>query len=295
MRWLWLGVLAGLGWVSPAFALKPYVLADKVWCQPLSVCVTRVEQKLQAAGFRILGVHTPLGLPHHAVVVVADPAFLETIRKLGGSAIVGAGIRVGVRDDGRVSYINPDYWYRAYFQKRFDQAAPQVTALALRLARALGRTGEFGGDVSAIELPKYRYMIGMEQFDTDKNELRTYPNFEAAVTTIRGNLARRVASTSKVYELILPEQRIAVFGVAMNDTEHGEGWWVKKAGPEHIAALPWEVFVVNGKVYALYARYRTALAWPTLPMGTFMRISEHPDTTYDMLSAVAGGHEMSAW
>jgi hypothetical protein len=38
----------------------------------------------------------------------------------------------------------------------------------------------------------------------------------------------------------------------------------------------------------LYGRYRTALAWPSLGMGQFMTIANHPDTTKAMLDAVAG-------
>ena len=74
----------------------------------------------------------------------------------------------------------------------------------------------------------------------------------------------------------------------MLDPEYGEGWWVNKIGPDHIAALPWEVYVVDGKVMALYGRFRTALAWPDLGMGQFMTIRNHPDATMKMLKAVAG-------
>lgn len=285
-----------LAWVGPALALSPYVRGDKLICNSLPVCVDGARKKLQAAGFRVVGVHAPPGVPQAAVVVVIDAAFLEAVRRLGGQAIIGAGIRIGVHADGRLSYINPDYWYRAYFRRKFDVAAKDVTALAIRLAKTLGRRGEFGGDVPATELPTYRYLLGMEQFDSDKTELTTYRSFEAALQAVQANLARRVAHTSKVYEIIMPDKKLAVFGVAMNDPKRGEGWWVKKAGPEHIAALPWELYIVNGKVYALYARYRTALAWPALSMGSFMAISDHPDTAHEMLTRVAGGqYERPGW
>ena len=148
----------------------------------------------------------------------------------------------------------------------------------------------FGGDVDAADLSNYRYMIGMERFDSDKGELKTYPSFDAAVKAVQNNLAKGVAHSGKVYEVIMADKKIAVFGVAMNDAKHGEGWWVKKIGSENIAALPWEIVIVNGKVSALYGRYRTALGWPTLGMGTFMGISDHPDTTAEMLTTVAGGN-----
>jgi hypothetical protein len=86
----------------------------------------------------------------------------------------------------------------------------------------------------------------------------------------------------------MPDRKIAVFGVAMNSTDSGEGWWVKKIdGVSHVAALPYEVFIVDNKVYALYARYRIALGWPALGMGQFMGIISAPEAIRDILSSVA--------
>ena len=293
MLWrMLLWVCIGLVDAPQAMALSPYVRAEKVQCVELTGCVRRVEQKLKSAGFEILGVHYPRGLEQFAVVVVTDKTWLASIRALGGSAIIGAGVRVGVKADGGVSYINPEYWYRAYFQKKFERQHAAVQALSKRLAKTLGDQGFFGGQVPAVDLAKYRYMIGMENFDSDKSNLYTHPSFDIALNTVRQNLAKGMNHTSKVYEVVMPELKLAVFGVAMNGPASGEQHWVKQNGAENIAALPWEVFIVNGRVYALYGRYRTALAWPTLGLGDFMRISDHPDTVQAMLTAVAGGRDV---
>ena len=87
----------------------------------------------------------------------------------------------------------------------------------------------------------------------------------------------------------MPGNKTAVFGVAMNDPGDGEGWWVNKIGAGHMAGLPYEVFIVDNKVYALYARYRIALAWPALGMGQFMRIVNAPEAIRSTLTRVAGG------
>lgn len=270
-----------------ALALPPYVLGTRLQPSDLASQMADVEKKLQAEGFVVVGRHTPKGLPDDGSVVVTDAAVLQALRSIGGSAIVAAGIRVGVRSDGTVSYMNPEYWYRAYLRGQFDAARPAVQAVQSRLARALGSGAGFGGDVPAADLADYRYMIGMEKFDSPRSELRTHASFQDAVSAVRGNLARGVGGTSQVYEVVIPEREMAVFGVAMNDPEHGEGWWVSKIGADNVAGLPYEVFIVGNKVYALYARYRIALGWPALGMGQFMRIINAPSAIHDTLDRVA--------
>jgi len=128
----------------------------------------------------------------------------------------------------------------------------------------------------------------MERFG-DRSALGESASFEQAVQSIRDNLGKGVGDTAKVYEIVVPDRKIAVFGVALNNAEYGEGWWVNKIGPDNVAALPWEIYVVDKRAYALYGRYRTALGWPDLGMGQFMTIVRHPDTTMEALELAAGG------
>lgn len=271
-----------------AQALQPYVTGNKVNAGDLKATAAAVSQKLAAAGFTVIGEHAAKGLPKQMTVVVTDAALTDTVKALGGSAVVAIPIRIGVKADGTVSYENLEYWGRAYLRKDYDKAEGSLKAATAKLEQALGTGAAFGGDVKSDDLAKYRYMFGMERFDDDKNLLMEYKSFDEAVKAVQTNLAKGVKDTAKVYELVYADKQIAVFGVAMNDTENGEGWWVNKIGADHVAAMPWEVFVVGGKVMALFGRYRTALAWPSLGMGQFMTIANHPDTTKAMLSAVAG-------
>ena len=271
-----------------ALALEPYVRASKLAPAELPVQLAAVESKLAAAGFSVIGRHAPKGLPQNGTLVVTDAGILEAIRAIGGSAVVAAGIRVGVRADGSVSYMNPDYWYRAFLRGKFASAQTAVKAAQARLVQALGEGKPFGGDVDAGDLPNYRYMFGMERFDSGNSELVAHASFEEALASVQANLAKNVADASKVYEVLMPEQKIAVFGVAMNNPGSGEGWWVNKIeGGEHVAALPYELFIVDNTVYSLYARFRIALAWPDLGMGQFMGIINAPQAIHDTMSRVA--------
>ncbi|MEW6165202.1 MAG: hypothetical protein AB1642_09090 [Pseudomonadota bacterium] len=271
-----------------AHALQPYLAGDKVAGGNLKAAMSSAEQKLTAAGFAVIGHHMPPGLPDHGTIVVTEPGYTAALTQVGGSAVVGVPIRVGVKADGTVSYQNLEYWQRAFLRQNYAKAEAVVKATTGKLQQALGAGKPFGGDVSVEDLPIYRYMAGMERFD-DKSELKAHASFDEAVKTIRENLAKNVAKTAKVYEIVMPEKKLAVFGVATNDPEDGEGWWAKKIGPDHVAALPWEIFVVDNKAYSLFARYRTALAWPDLGMFQFMGIGSHPDSTAAMMAKVAGG------
>lgn len=261
-----------------SMALAPYVEGAKLAASDIGSQLNALETKLKAAGFTVLGRHTPEGLPQNASLVVAEPSLQAAVASIGGSAIVASGIRVGVLADGTVSYMNPAYWYRAYLRGNYGKAESEVRSAQAKMLAALGPGNAFGGDVPEAELANYRYMFGMERFDADNSLLASYDSFEKALAAVQGNLAAKKADASKVYEVIHADKKIAVFGIAMNSKSDGEGWWVNKIeGATHPAALPYELFIVDGKVYSLYARFRIALAWPALGMGQFMRIINAPE------------------
>ena len=271
-----------------SLALAPYMHAGKLPAADLPSHLTQVEKKLQAEGFTVLGRHMPKGVTGQGGVVVSDPALLTAIRATGPSrSIIAAGIRVGVSADGSVSYMNPDYWYRAYLRGQFSGAEGAVKSVQQRLVKALGEGSAFGGDVPQSALADYRYMFGMERFDSANSELASHASFEDALKAVQANLGKGLGDTQRVYEVVMPEQKMAVFGVAMNSGSDGEAWWVNKIGPDFPAALPYELFIVDNKVYALYARYRIALGWPALGMGQFMGIINAPESIRNTLSRVA--------
>ena len=278
-----------LFWAPVSWALSPYFQANKVSAGDVSAVMSQVERKLSKAGFTVVGKYMPSGLAGTGVVVVTDKGLLEVVRKLGGTSIVGAPIRIGVKSDGSVTYMNLEYWLRAYFRKQYPLAEKSVKVTQAKLRKTLGAGKPFGGDVDVKDLADYQYMFGMEGFESDKNVLIENLSFDDAVKSIQDNLARGVGKTSKVYEIIMPDKQIAVFGVAMNDPKEGEGWWVKTVGIDNIAALPYEIYVVNNKAGHLFARFRIALGWPAVGMGSFMRIVEAPGVIHNTLTVVAGG------
>lgn len=280
--------------VSTCQALSPYTSGTALPAAELQALMGAVEKRLQAEGFALLGRHLPKGLESGGVVLVTDTAMLQAIQAAGGSSIVAAAIRVGVQRDGRVSYTTPEYWYRAYLRQAYPQAEAAARSVQARLARALGPGNGFGGDVPADQLANYQYMTSMERFDSFRAELRAFGSFDEALQTVRKGLSNGVGATTKVYEVVMADRKLAVFGVALNEAARGEGWWVGKlgkAGMENMAALPYEIFIVDNKVYSLPGRYRIALAWPSLTMSEFMNIRYAPDVILQTMNKLADVQE----
>lgn len=297
MRWMTTWVLFVFS--TSVWAISPYLQGDSVKGGNVQAAATAVESKLKAGGFKVVGKYFPKTLAGYGVVIATDEAMLDEVGSVGGNAILGAAIRVGVAADGSVSYTNPDYWYRAYFRKAFTKKEDAVKALQARLQDALGAGKGLGGDESASSLANYRYMIGMERLDSSKNKLAEYGSFAEALKTVRDNLAKGAGKTTKIYEVVMPNRKLAVFGVAMNDGENSDGDWIKKIDMQNnIAGLPYEIYVVDKEVESPHGRFRIALAFPDVGMGQFMRISSLPNTILETMSAVAGVEKKSngeAW
>lgn len=279
-----------------ASAISPYIYGDRVSGENVQAIASSVEEKLKNAGFKIVGKYFPKKLPTHGVVIATHNALLKDIGDIGGNAVLAAAIRVGVKSDGTVSYMNPDYWHRAYFRKNFAQVEPTSKSMGEKLSKALGKENAFGGDESATKLADYRYMVGMERLDSSKNKLIEHESYAEAVKTVRDNLAKNVGHTVKIYEISIPEKKISVFGVAISE----DNTWLKAIHKEDsIAGLPYEIFVINGEVHSLHGRYRLALAFPDVGMGEFMRISSVPKKIIGTMTGVAGGKneedEANAW
>jgi hypothetical protein len=291
----WISAWTLLVFSASAWAVSPYIQGDSVAGGNVQAAAAAVETKLKNGGFKVVGKYFPKSLAGYGVVIATDDAMLGEVGSVGGPAVLGAAIRVGVKADGSVAYTNPDYWYRAYFRKAFDKKEGAVKALQSRLEDALGAGKGQGGDESPGNLTNYRYMIGMERLDSYKNKLAEYGSFAEALKTVRENLAKGAGKTTKVYEVVMPDRKLAVFGVAMNDGGNSDGEWIKKIDMQNsITGLPYEIYVVDNVVSSPHGRFRIALAFPDVGMGQFMRISTLPNTIIETMGAVAGAEMKSS-
>ena len=105
-------------------------------------------------------------------------------------------------------------------------------------------------------------------------------------TVVANNLKAKKGNTKEVYTLIYEKEEVAVFGVGLQSSEDGESYFLPKIGEDHVAALPYEIILQGNKATMLHGKYRIALHWPELTMGTFMKIMSTPGDIEDTLEGL---------
>ena len=276
---------------SNSWSISPfYKLAEKE--TPLLEIEKTITEALNAANYEILGSYNTANNENFKVIVFTNTKLKEIALSYPDRGALAAAQKVGLMyKNGKttVSLLNPTYIFHAYFQEDFEQKKNDLMSETKAIKKVFSDMGfsftPFGGDLSEKDLHDYQYMMGMPEF-TDPVKLNSYDNFEAGLKTIRKNLAAKTGNTTKVYELVFPEKKIAVFGIGLLDPEEGEKKFLSIIGEDHLAAMPYEIILHDNKVTMLHGRFRFALYWPELTMGTFTKIMSTPGDVEDFMEAI---------
>lgn len=251
-----------------------------------------ITQALKDHSFTVLGNYNPEGKSKFKVIAFTRNDLKNTVIKVKDRGALAAVMKIGLIDkDGKIviTYTNPDYLLRAYLPKNYNTYKTIFETFSNDLRKALSSFGSdftaFGGTVEADELPKYHYKIMMPYF-TDPVELAEYNSFEDGLTIIEQNLKAKKGNTVQVYKLIFTNEKVAVFGVGLENKETGESYFLPKIGEDHIAAMPYEIILQGNEATMLHGKYRIALHWPDLTMGTFMKIMSTPGDIEDTLEGI---------
>lgn len=270
---------------APAFAddmLRPYVLIDQ---KPgtLATSTAQTLTALEDSAFDVVGQYTPY--PGAAVIAVTHPALLDAASQtpFGGYAAV---LRIGLTEvDGAVqrSYANPAYWGQAL-------QVGELAAVSNAFETLFGDGTPFGSNkgLSAKKLAKYRYMMMMPRL-RDHDQLASFDSHAEALAVIRANLQSNSNKLSKVFEVLVPGTEEVLFGVGIGSGDGGDATVMAITDQDelrHTAHLPYALLVSGGDVYALAGKFRIALAFPDLGMGTFMKISSAPNAIRDSLEGL---------
>jgi hypothetical protein len=252
----------------------------------------KITEALQNNSFTILGSYNPSNKSTLKVIAFTRTDLKNTVVKVTDRGALAAVFKVGlVSENGKItmSYTNPEYLLRAYLGDNYNSYKSSFEKFDADLKTAFSTIGNefkpFGGTVEADDLKDYHYKIMMPYF-TDPITLNEFSSFEEGVKTIQANLEAKKGSTVLVYKLVYEKENIAVFGIGLQDKAKGESYFLPIIGENNVAAMPYEIILQGKKATMLPGKYRLAISWPELSMGTFMKIMSTPGDIEDMLEAV---------
>ncbi len=293
MKHLFIAILFCLagGFNLVAQDLAPYIRVAETQ-EAIEVVSDKLVNALTEQSFEVLGTYHPANRRSLKVIAFTRNDLKNTVIKVTDRGALGATMKLGlVEKEGKItiSYTNPDYLLRAYLRDDYQTYQSTLEGFASDLKKALSPMGSdftpFGGTVDADKLKKYHYKIMMPYF-TDPITLGEYTSFEEGLAIIEENLRAKKGNTIQVYKLVYPDKNVAVFGIGLKSKEDGESHFLPKIGVEHAAAMPYEIILQNREATMLHGKYRIALHWPDLSMGTFMNIMSTPGDIEDTLEGL---------
>ena len=219
-----------------------------------------VKSKLKGAGFSVLADYHPAGKSSLNVLVYTN-AQLKAAAK--GKKAFAAVQRVMI-DSGskKVRVSNPEYWLKAFLQGSYNGAA--ASAVKKSLEGALGSLKPGKDALSSGKLSGYHFMLGMPYYQD----------------MIKLGSKAGVKGGKKVFELNVGGGKL--IGVKLSGKTEG---FINKIGKKNALLLPYMVLIKGGKAYMLHPKYYIAIAYPSLSMSQFMKISDIPDAIEDEIKA----------
>ncbi len=271
--------------------LSPYIKVGET-TETMQQTYDKIIAALKDNSFSVLGAYNPSGKSSLKVIAFTRTDLKNTVVKVKDRGALAATFKVGlVKINGKVTitYTNPEYILRAYLMGNYNTYKPIFTKFSSDLKSAFSNIGNdftpFGGSVAENDLKKYHYKIMMPYF-TDPIELNEFSSFDEGLKTIQDNLNAGKGNTKQVYKLVFKSKKIAVFGVGLKSKTDGEAHFLPIIGESHVAAMPYEIILQGNKAMMLHGKYRIALHWPELTMGTFMKIMSTPGNIEDTLEGL---------
>lgn len=291
-----IGIVLLIGLKINAENLKPYVLGA-VSDKSFEATKTIVKNNLEASGIKVLGEYQPAKDSKRWVLAVSSNDLASAVKNEAGLTGFAAVLRVAITVEGsnvNITYTNPVYWGNAYFRDDFPKVESYYKSFSNKMVAAMRKSGVYKGtyfgSVKGIEvddLREYQYMFGMPEFD-DVVTLGDFSSFEAAKNKIDANIKKGIANIKLVYAYEIPGTKLKLYGFAINGADGETSFLptIDLGAPKHTAFLPYEVLVNDKEVVMLHGRYRIALAFPDLTMGTFSKIMSTPGDIEDALKQV---------
>ncbi len=282
-----------IGIINISFAQQTYSPYFKVadFDTDIADVTTKVKEAIVAGGVDVIGEYHPGENDNLYVICYTNTKLNKLSLEFADRGALASVLKAGlVKKDGKValSIINPEYMFLAYWGNQLDGQESQLTKMsedAKSVFSSMGTLTPFGGNLEKDDLVEYHYKMMMPYFD-DPDELEEYDSFEEGIKIIRANLKAGKGNTVKVYEQVFADKKVAVFGVGLLDNEKGEAHFLPIVGEDHVANLPYEIILQDNEATMLAGKYRIALFWPELTMGTFMKIMSTPGDIEDVMEGL---------
>lgn len=272
---------------------KPYILATES-ASSIDALKTEVVEALKSEGLKVLGDYRPASSPNRHLIVFTAPDLTKAVQKVGGLTGFAGALRVGLTREGNktiVSYTNPPYWGNAYFREDYPKVSANYDNLNAKLQDAMKKLGNFNGKsfgsekgLTVKDLRKYHYMMGMPYFD-DTEELEEFSSYREAKSKVDASIKKGTPHVKMVYQLEFPEKELCLYGFALSGPDGEEKFLptIDIGTPKHTCFLPYEILIKGNEVHMLHGRFRIALSFPDLTMGTFSKIMSTPGDIEDLL------------
>jgi len=285
-----LGLVIGLVWNMQAQEkLSPFYGVTTTG--GVNDLVQEISKKLEASGFELIGTYDVANNDQMQVLCFTSDELQKITSSYSDRGALAAVFKIGVRKaEGNVelSLLNPNYMFYAYFGEDYKLQASALGELdkqAKEILSSYGKLISFGGELELDDLKEYHYKVMMPYF-SDPIELEEYDSFQAGLSYIKEQIAQSGADINLVYELVIPEKQMAVFGIGLADAEKGEAGFLPIIGERHIAAMPYEIILQNKEATMLHGKFRFALYWPELTMSEFMKIMSAPGDVEDAMESI---------
>ena len=253
--------------------------------QKIKATLSNGENDFGYTAFEILGEYSPAQNPDFIVIAFTRADLREVTENIGERAVMASILKLSLNKtqtgETEICLLNPEYLFYAYLRESMDEYEADLNTIAMEVKLALQSIVEnaqflpFGGNSSTDELKEYRFMVRFPSFD-EPVEIETFTSFEQGVATIRKNLKAKRGGTVKVYETVSEGKKLAVFGIGLLDLRGGESKFLPEIGFNNIAAMPYELVLVDNKATILHGKYRFPLFWSNLTMADLNELRSTP-------------------
>ena len=253
----------------------------------------KIKKVLLKENFKILGEYHPANNSNFLVITFTNQDLLDITIQIKDRGLMASVMRIGLIVKGNkveISLLNPEYIFYAYLRDEIRKFEIELSQISLDIKIALkGISSEFApyitSSLSDRELKEFRYLVRHPSFDSHIT-INKFESFEQGLKIIRANLQARKAETIKVYELVYEKQKIALFGVGLLNKRKGEAYFLSKLGESHLAALPYELILIDKTATILHGKFRFPLYWSDLSMQEYRLIYKTPRDIEETMKAI---------